>query len=766
MTDRIRGWLKSTEWEAFVGGSLLNKIGALLLVIGIALFVSYSFGHVGPLGRALGAIAVSVALLVTGVRTESRPHFAVFARGLIGAGWAAMYATAYAIYAVPATRIISNPFAGSIILFAVACGMIAHSLRYRAQALTAVTYFAAFAALAITPETPFAVLSMIPLAASLLYLAWRFEWLSMALSGIAATYLTCISRGDAHASLAASQALMIAYWVLFEAFDLMRMRRRLVAGGVEWIFPANARGFLGLSYHAWSNHAPEQLWLASACGAGLYLASAVVRFAMRPPSSFENSEPFADRLRAGSFEGSALISAILAGLAIFGRVHGVWGSAALLVEAEIVYLAGVALSSGFLRGIGIGGFGISILQAVASTAWPDSTMVIGHAVRDWSPAAVLHALVFYFNREVRRKGFVFSTLAAALIATVLAAEVPQDWAGLAWILFGAALLQMGLVRKLTEFRLQGLTLTTLGFLWAAFSALDSGTRVPNGPWIPVALCTGIAYAIACAVGRMNLWLRLREVNAPEYKVNARISAGAFATLAAILVWRVVPSDYVAMSWGLLMIVVLELGLRRWPEGLRSYYLPMAGLCILGSVANQTVRLQHLPPSSVWLPYLVECASFAACAARLATVKRKHERDAMCIPAVAAASLLVWLVAPLTLVSIVWLAIAIGVLELSRRFAAPNLTWIAAGEAALAYSRVMLNDISGTDKIAAAPVAALTAGMFIAGLYLLCARLRAMSRPQLAQVASWSAPILFVAIVMAQTDGHNLTLWWAAGMLAP
>jgi hypothetical protein len=142
-----------------------------------------------------------------------------------------------AIYAVPAAQIISNPFAGSVILLAVGTGMIAHSLRYRAQAVTALAYFTAFAALAVTPSTPFAVASLIPLAASLLYFAWRFEWYSSALFGLAATYGTCISRGSSNASVYATTSLLVIYWLLFESFDILRSRRGSQAAGLTWILP-------------------------------------------------------------------------------------------------------------------------------------------------------------------------------------------------------------------------------------------------------------------------------------------------------------------------------------------------------------------------------------------------------------------------------------------------------------------------------------------------------------------------------------------------
>lgn len=39
----------NVSWEERIGGNLLNKIGAVILVIGIALFLGYSFASMGPL---------------------------------------------------------------------------------------------------------------------------------------------------------------------------------------------------------------------------------------------------------------------------------------------------------------------------------------------------------------------------------------------------------------------------------------------------------------------------------------------------------------------------------------------------------------------------------------------------------------------------------------------------------------------------------------------------------------------------------------------
>ena len=189
---------------------------------------------------------------------ERLGNYKVFARGLIGAGWAALYATSYALYAVPAARIVADPFVGSLGTVAVAIGMIWHSLRYRTQAVTAIAYFAAFAAMAVTPSSPLAVVSLIPLAASLLYVAARFGWHEMALFGLAATYLTCISRGKSDASLVSTQSLFLA---VLDAVRSIRSpadekavagRRAGSAVPVEWRF-----SFLGfVSISTWSTHAP------------------------------------------------------------------------------------------------------------------------------------------------------------------------------------------------------------------------------------------------------------------------------------------------------------------------------------------------------------------------------------------------------------------------------------------------------------------------------------------------------------------------------
>ncbi len=238
-----------TDWESTLGGNWFNKVGVVVLVCGLAWLLQYSFAHIGPLGRVAISLAVSLAMLAAGVVFEPRERYRIFARGLLGGGWAGLYTTVYAMHAVPGALVIPDPVLGTVLLIAVATGMIAHSLRYRSQAVTGLAYFIAFGTLAIAETNTLAVVALIPLAVSLLYIVHRFAWTRTALLGLVATYSVIVLRGDHGTPLAPAQALFAIFWLVFEAFDILHPE--------AWLLPLNAAGFLGLSLMKWNSDAPE-----------------------------------------------------------------------------------------------------------------------------------------------------------------------------------------------------------------------------------------------------------------------------------------------------------------------------------------------------------------------------------------------------------------------------------------------------------------------------------------------------------------------------
>lgn len=87
------------EWEAFVGGKLLNRIGALALIIGVGLFLKYAFDKnwiSEPIRVMTGAVA-GILCLAGAYRTHSK-GLKIFAQGLVGAGIAILYLSVYASF--------------------------------------------------------------------------------------------------------------------------------------------------------------------------------------------------------------------------------------------------------------------------------------------------------------------------------------------------------------------------------------------------------------------------------------------------------------------------------------------------------------------------------------------------------------------------------------------------------------------------------------------------------------------------------------------
>jgi uncharacterized membrane protein len=548
------------DWEALVGGSVLNKLGALVLVVGLALFLAYSFTYMGPAGRAAISALLSLALLATGIRVERRPRFRTFAYGLIGAGWAGIYATAYAIYALPAARVIDNPLVGSLILFAVGAAMVLHSLRYKVQALSSVAFFTPFAALAVMPSNPFALGSLIPLAAALLYLSRRFNWSGMPIFGLVATWGACISHAQTNASLASSESLLLVYWLLFEAFDLFRIRRKISDPALTLLMPLNAVAFIGLSFAVWNAHVPADLWIGSALAAALFLGDAFARFNM-----------------GGQFEPALTLAAAFGGLAILGRAKGLWASAVFAAEAEGLFLAGWYLRLGFVRGLALVAFLVSLIDVVSSAGTNPSTLLPGITVQAVTPALLLHTFLFYTNRKIWKPGWYFSTAAAVLVCVVLLEEVSNGYVGLSLAAFALILFEMARHWNLREFRIQFyiVGLTSLIAL-AGFHLNDLHHGAPTSAWI-----SSLGMALVCWWDTFITWQGGGLEGAGERPKPHTFSAFLGSVLALVTCWMVLPDSLVALASLALAIGWMELGLA----------LPSSSFTLLGAAITAVASVE-------------------------------------------------------------------------------------------------------------------------------------------------------------------------------
>jgi|WetSurMetagenome_2_1015567.scaffolds.fasta_scaffold20669_2 uncharacterized membrane protein len=121
------------EWEQLIGGKLLNRIGALALIIGVGFFLKYAFDNnwISEWMRVLIGVAFGSGTLALAVRTQKR-GFQIFSQGLSGAGIAILYLSAYASY----NFYHLLPQAAAIIAMSAVTGIaFSMAIRYSAQAI-------------------------------------------------------------------------------------------------------------------------------------------------------------------------------------------------------------------------------------------------------------------------------------------------------------------------------------------------------------------------------------------------------------------------------------------------------------------------------------------------------------------------------------------------------------------------------------------------------------------------------------------------------
>src|ERR1019366_9386927 len=597
------------EWETILGGSWLNKIGVFVLVVGLALLLRYSFTQFGPLGRVTICLAASFMMLAAGAILESKEPYRIFARGLLGGGWAGLYVTVYAMHAVEAARVIDSPVVGAILLLAVATGMIVHSLRYHSQTVTGLAYFVAFGTLAITDMTSLPFLALVPLAASLLYVAHRLRWTRMAMLGLIATYVVVVIRGDTGAPLWQAQTIFAVSWLLFEIFDVLHPE--------AWLLPLNAAGFLGLSLLKWQTAASDRIWILLAATAAAYVVSAVAR------------------TRSGKWHGAATLTAALAAAAIFQKLDQQWIASALVVEAELFYLAGIRLRAPYLRWLGTSLFGVEALRLLASDMW----ML---PVDQWLPVASLDAVVFYANRALYAADYFYGYAGAAALALVIGKKTQEPYRSVAWQAAAASAFGFGWWRRLFDFRLQGYLLLAVGLAGTAAETRE----------LPLAVAAGVCYAMAlCA-----LWSGADRFAEDERGLVRLGGAGAAVAALMALVWRLVPGEYLGVGWMALAVLVLELGLRRLPDDFRRVAYAAAAAGVGHVWLFNVVWLSNAGP---WEPRLMPL--WAALLAYAIALRARREEGGMLLMGASTIGLAfgvvaLWALLPAEMVAASWAAV--------------------------------------------------------------------------------------------------------------
>ncbi len=551
----------SSELEARLGTNWLNKLGALLLVVGIAFFMTYQLRTLGPLGKDIVGFLAGAALLAGGVVAERRTDYRMFSRGVMAAGWALVFFTTFAMYHVPAARVLDSQAVDLALMLVVAGGMIAHALRYRSESVTGLAFLLAFATVAISHDAAFTLPAAAILAAASAAIAVRMRWFGLEIGAIAATYanhllwsaqLPASPLGQALPHFDTSLALVLLYWAIFRIAYLVRRNippdgeRTTSLGAV-----LNSGAVILVSTRYLAN--PDLVFtLLVALGVAEAVGAWLVR-GRRPA--------FATLMTMG-------VVLVAAAFPVrFGprTVALVW-----FLEAEALVVIGVRLRDGLFTRLGVSGSALAGVYLYAADVVPliQTRTGAGPYAADPMVASMLAAAatVYYFNslRLLRARPEAFPQPFERAVADKLSYGGLLALAGTAWALLplpwlAPGLMAIGLCLALAARRMLSkdvwvqsqLTAFTGVMLLIAVNFQDA---VMVGP-----LHRRLVVVLLGAAAQHSLY-RVSRLDAIEESDGfGALHAWIGSALLAALLWYELEPLAVVLAWSALAVLALEAG---------------------------------------------------------------------------------------------------------------------------------------------------------------------------------------------------------------
>jgi hypothetical protein len=546
--------------------------------------------------------------------------------------------------------------------------------------------------------------------------------------------------------VAQTQAILGTYWLLFEIFDILRAaKRKPAAGAPAWIAALNVLAAFGMSYVKWSRTPDAPLWMFFAGAAAVYLADAVVRARLRPPSTVP-AEEFAERALSG-YEGAITLAAAAAVPAIFLKLTGLWVVWSLLAEGEVLYLAGLFFGQPWLRHLATGAFGVALTQLAISKMAPAD-----QPVRTWTPTALITTALFYVNCALKRPGLLYSYAAAVLLVLVTGAESNPVWGALVWMGLALALFEFGFWTRRREFRLQGYGVGALS--WIALLALNTFEPKPH-PWLTLG---GVALGSWLVTTQMHF---LRRFSEREHALVRDIADTAGTFFAGALIWQVVPRGYLGLGWFALAVVCLEVGIFTGVRWFRREADVVGAIAIATIAGINVFGIGGVPPhqsislgGAALLAYAVATRLFL-----LRDDEHRHRRDLSLTAGSLFLAAVCWYSLPSPLIAVSWGLMALGLLEIGTALPFPAATANGHVLAACGVGRLFMANFTIAGRSLGISHRLLTVLPFASLCYYMH-DLTLKARDRLARLYLYAAAILIVFLVRFELGHAMAVVGWA------
>jgi len=613
------------DFEQKLGGNWLNKIGITILVIGISLFLAIKFPSLTNPEKILLGYVVSLGILGGGVYLERLDRYRIFARALIGGGWALTFFTTYAMHFVPYTRVIETQAIDLVLLFAVAAVMVFHTLRYDSQVVTGLAFLLAFTTVTISQNTIYSLSAGVILALGLVAIVHRRSWFELEIFGILASYLNhfvwltrmVIPVSGHHRmfpEFVPSCVLLCLYWAVYRWSYVARRIQRESQETISTVAAVLNTSLLLLLFKYQSVH-PEWAFYVL-----LILGAAELAIAQLPVV----------RHRRAAFIILSSIGVVLLIAAIPFKYSGLDMAIIWLAEAQILFIAGVVVREQLFRSFG---FLVALLTAgdmLLNQGIPNLLSTLPPELARLAPATALPdyqlafsflfaAALFYGNALLiprRWKQLVTSEyeqvffraltyLGAAMLFVGLALAFTHSWAAVAWAAAAFALLLVG--RSLSASDL--IVHTHLFAVSAVMRTIVVNLADTHFYWHSTATMRLVTLPLIIALLYLcGRWFSLDESGTALQYSELYTTAAAF--LVVLLTYHESHWAWVGIAWGIFALGLAALGYYRDRRDLSWH----AHLIVLAGFVR--TLLYNLDATHEYGPFTLRLITFTSMAALL------------------------------------------------------------------------------------------------------------------------------------------------------
>jgi hypothetical protein len=722
--------------------NLFAKIGIVLLVLGFALLGRVTLVSMGPGGKVALLYAAAAALLDGGIWLERKERYLLLGRTGIGGGWALAFFTTYAMHHVQAMLVMPSETLNCILLLGVAVALAAHTLRYQSQLVTGLAFLLAFSTVALTQDTVYALSAGVILALGVVAVALKMGWYELEVFGILASfgnhfywlhklYPEGVS-GHIFMQFWPSTIILLLYWLVFRISYVVRKIRTPRDERISTI-AALANTMLLLGVMKFQSTRPHLAFYA-------LLALGALEFAF-------GQMPITRRRRP-----AFVLLTVIGTLLMFGSVPFKFSgnSIALLwmIAAETLTLAGIAQAELVFRRLGLlAGILTGFLVTFEARTLLDlrqhsdqPLVAIGIQLLSCSAIFYLNALFLRVKWHTLFDGLdgqlaeVQSYLGAAMAFIGAWALFPTDATAVAWaaLMIGTALGARLLHNK--HLLLQSWFFTLAVIFREAIVNCHLSETYPHH--VTARLVTLPLLSLAFYLAATTL----AATDTPTRSLRSMTLLTGTSTLIALAWFDLAPS-WVACAWLALAVVLC----------IASRLLKLRDLCwhehALAAITLLGLLSWNLDAPSAWaryVPTILAAAAFYAMS-RFSTLPDTPYRRAASWAHTWAATLLLaalaWHEAQQPWLAVIWIAFALALALIDRRWTIEELPWQTHTLAALAIYQAAAINLTLLTKWHGIDLRLITLSLVVAVLYALAyfARFPQAAREKgLHHLYSWAA----------------------------